>query len=451
MRLRDEILEVKISRKMTENEWQKYKKKHPGADPKKHEIVKEPGAKKQEFEEEVPTLQRKKKPTKEEKAKRKEELKKPKEKKPKEKPPEMSEEEAKSHYKDNQYKKVDDLTLRDIATAMTWLGDPGHDQLEDTAKEIKKQLTEHGRKHLKNQGEEDVDDEKALSTALDLLHTHIDADDEHKQSVAQKYPKKASLRARIVRLAKEHPELRKDLVSLLKQATRGRYDITVSVMQGLRSGWIYHAVVGKKTSPITKENFKSLLDRPDYLGYIQQLSNGKALPHYYSAVEDRYYGLKAARDIKAAADATRKKHKEVQEILGDAEKHLERELKAHDWYYAYSDDYRAHSAGQAHSDLIKELLTQVSKKKAEALWKKYAPKDIRFPKVGRSEFHPLDAQLMQVRSALHEMGQELAHLPGADRDKKKKRLKALIERHIDNVNREMFTLMRIARLRRSSN
>lgn len=53
---------------------------------------------------------------------------------------------------------------------------------------------------------------------------------------------------------------------------------------------------------------------------------------------------------------------------------LEVKLKGHDWTYAYSDDYRYWSAGNANWSEIQRLLKLVPKRVGNRLLKKYTPK-----------------------------------------------------------------------------
>ena len=67
-------------------------------------------------------------------------------------------------------------------------------------------------------------------------------------------------------------------------------------------------------------------------------------------------------------------------ITEGEEQKLESLLKSHDWYYQYSDDHSAWTRGnekekEIHS-LIATLTKDGKKSEIEALWKKYAPKDM---------------------------------------------------------------------------
>lgn len=55
---------------------------------------------------------------------------------------------------------------------------------------------------------------------------------------------------------------------------------------------------------------------------------------------------------------------------------LEAALKAHDWYYSYSDDHQTWRAGDASRRQIDILMREVPAEVAVALLKKYQPKDL---------------------------------------------------------------------------
>ena len=61
----------------------------------------------------------------------------------------------------------------------------------------------------------------------------------------------------------------------------------------------------------------------------------------------------------------------------DAEE-LELCLKAHDWYYEWSDAYNTYDKGEAERDRIKRLMKKVGAPKAVELYKKFAPVDMKW-------------------------------------------------------------------------
>jgi len=64
---------------------------------------------------------------------------------------------------------------------------------------------------------------------------------------------------------------------------------------------------------------------------------------------------------------------EEEAILADPALHLERELKSHDWFSAYSDSPGVSGAGDHHWDLIQELRKKVPEETYLALVKKHQP------------------------------------------------------------------------------
>jgi hypothetical protein len=63
----------------------------------------------------------------------------------------------------------------------------------------------------------------------------------------------------------------------------------------------------------------------------------------------------------------------------DPEAKLEALLKSHDWYHAYSDDYRYYAAGERSWKLIQEQAKLVDTEKVRELFEKHSPEDIGCP------------------------------------------------------------------------
>lgn len=64
------------------------------------------------------------------------------------------------------------------------------------------------------------------------------------------------------------------------------------------------------------------------------------------------------------------------ELTGDIWVDLEKRLKDHDWYYAYSDDHRVWMSGEKSRALLLGLLGEAAKVdvyKARKMFGKYAP------------------------------------------------------------------------------
>jgi hypothetical protein len=54
---------------------------------------------------------------------------------------------------------------------------------------------------------------------------------------------------------------------------------------------------------------------------------------------------------------------------------LEKALRTHDWFYAYSDDSRRYNSGENNWNTIIRMVKSLKGKEAEKLWNKYVPKD----------------------------------------------------------------------------
>jgi hypothetical protein len=57
---------------------------------------------------------------------------------------------------------------------------------------------------------------------------------------------------------------------------------------------------------------------------------------------------------------------------------LEKSLKSHDWWYAYSDDSRRYNSGERNWNSILRMIKSLKGKEAEKLWNKYVPKDFNY-------------------------------------------------------------------------
>lgn len=78
---------------------------------------------------------------------------------------------------------------------------------------------------------------------------------------------------------------------------------------------------------------------------------------------------------KAHCQGKSKKESILENSLSD----LEKKLKSHDWWYAYSDDNRKYTSGQINwFEIIKIIKGMKGNKEAEKLWNKYVPKDFNY-------------------------------------------------------------------------
>lgn len=69
----------------------------------------------------------------------------------------------------------------------------------------------------------------------------------------------------------------------------------------------------------------------------------------------------------------------TQSISENSLSDLEKKLKSHDWWYAYSDDNRKYTNGRANwFEITKMIRGMKGNKEAEKLWNKYVPKDFNY-------------------------------------------------------------------------
>ena len=69
----------------------------------------------------------------------------------------------------------------------------------------------------------------------------------------------------------------------------------------------------------------------------------------------------------------------TQSISENSLSDLEKKLKSHDWWYAYSDDNRKYTSGQINwFEIIKMIKGMKGNKEVEKLWNKYVPKDFNY-------------------------------------------------------------------------
>ena len=69
----------------------------------------------------------------------------------------------------------------------------------------------------------------------------------------------------------------------------------------------------------------------------------------------------------------------TQSISENSLSDLEKKLKSHDWWYAYSDDNRKYKSGEANwFEITKMIKGMKGNKEAEKLWNKYVPKDFNY-------------------------------------------------------------------------
>jgi hypothetical protein len=72
-------------------------------------------------------------------------------------------------------------------------------------------------------------------------------------------------------------------------------------------------------------------------------------------------------------------NKPVDSLTENSLSDLEKKLKSHDWWYAYSDDNRKYKSGETNwFEITKMIKGMKGNKEAEKLWNKYVPKDFNY-------------------------------------------------------------------------
>jgi hypothetical protein len=72
-------------------------------------------------------------------------------------------------------------------------------------------------------------------------------------------------------------------------------------------------------------------------------------------------------------------NKPVDSLTENSLSDLEKKLKSHDWWYAYSDDNRKYKSGETNwFEITKMIKGMKGNKEAEKLWNKYSPKDFNY-------------------------------------------------------------------------
>ena len=124
--------------------------------------------------------------------------------------------------------------------------------------------------------------------------------------------------------------------------------------------------------------------RPDFVGVVSKAPATQWGGQFWMDVNPDHQGnwmfkghdspTPESAAVKLRALAAKAKAAEMS-VMTDAAKYLERELKGHDWYAAFSDSYGATLAGDAHMKVIERLLEKVPHDLGLRLWNKYAPKE----------------------------------------------------------------------------
>jgi hypothetical protein len=94
-------------------------------------------------------------------------------------------------------------------------------------------------------------------------------------------------------------------------------------------------------------------------------------------LEDIYKGRTKMEGLERVAQGLPQTEEEP--ISENSLSDLEKKLKSHDWWYAYSDDNRRYKSGETNwFEITKMIKGMKGNKEAEKLWNKYVPKDFNY-------------------------------------------------------------------------
>lgn len=204
----------------------------------------------------------------------------------------------------------------------------------------------------------------------------------------------SSLRSKLIRLAHSKPELRSDLLPLLKQAAgtkeeqiaiqlrnaKSREDALIQrvgledFQKRYRRPGVLLVFKRKSKTIYIGDNYRTLINKPDFLGFGYEWKTGSWSAMYWP--HGSHSGVSVLNSGWTPGDvenAIRSKYDELKGLAQTAESLLENALKKHDWYGAMSDDSRYWAASEASMQRIKELLLMVDQDTGRRLWNRYAP------------------------------------------------------------------------------
>lgn len=134
-----------------------------------------------------------------------------------------------------------------------------------------------------------------------------------------------------------------------------------------------------------RDHYQKVLKADDHLLGIVLLYPDNKWSFEYRGIEPDsiVYGNGGYKTQKLAIEALKRQRtrfvRREMAVRNDPVKFLDRKLKHHDWYYDMSDDNRVFRAGEAHSNLIREMMLRVPLTTARKLYKQHAPNTFRFP------------------------------------------------------------------------
>lgn len=208
----------------------------------------------------------------------------------------------------------------------------------------------------------------------------------------------SDLRNKIIRLAHAKPNLRVDLLPLLKQASSAPKVQQIKdalVQAGKREQELIQAYgslaelerrQGRPGVVLVYPTKEAMLYAGDqgkaarmiavssFLGFGHEFHRGKWAAIYWPA--GAHTGVTLSLSSWFPSDCVkliREKSQELQGLAAQAATLLEAALAKHDWYGAMSDDARYERSSRASMQRIKELLAMVEQPLGRRLWNKYAP------------------------------------------------------------------------------
>jgi hypothetical protein len=146
------------------------------------------------------------------------------------------------------------------------------------------------------------------------------------------------------------------------------YELKESVNEGSMSDIDIMAQEAPNFKEFVKEFYKEFRDFPktkDSIKWLLGIYNGRT----------KMEGLGSDGLERVAQGLPQTEEEPInEESLSD----LEKSLKSHDWWYAYSDDSRRYNSGERNWNSILRMIKSLKGKEAEKLWNKYVPKDFNY-------------------------------------------------------------------------
>jgi hypothetical protein len=168
----------------------------------------------------------------------------------------------------------------------------------------------------------------------------------------------------------ERVELYDELVRNFQQFKKvyDEYQMDESINESKFSDIDIMAQEAPNFKEFVREFYKEFRDFPktkDSIKWLQDIYNGRT----------KMEGLGSDGLERVAQGLPQTEEEPInEESLSD----LEKSLKSHDWWYAYSDDSRRYNSGERNWNSILRMIKSLKGKEAEKLWNKYVPKDFNY-------------------------------------------------------------------------